>query len=115
MSDEPIACTLTIGAYADRMKLIERAGREALERVDRHPDHSELRFRRDPQIARDLAAIRDAEAECCAFLRLTLDEQPEALVLSIASVNPDGAFMVDELVGAFATDRPDIDTEGDAA
>ena len=112
MSDEPIACTLTAGAYADRMKLVQRTGREALERVERHPDHSELRFRRDPRIARDLAAIRDAEAECCAFLRLTLDEQPEAIVLSIASANPDGAFMVDELAQAFAAARPEVVVPG---
>jgi hypothetical protein len=105
MTHEPIACTLTVDAYADRLELIRRAGRQALERVERHNDHIELRFRHEDQIARDLVAIRDAEAECCAFLRLTLDERPDAIVLSIASADPAGAVVVDELAAAFVAGR----------
>jgi hypothetical protein len=49
-----------------------------------------------------LREIRDAEAECCAFLRLEVAEQQDVTLLSIASANPDGAGMIDELANAFA-------------
>ena len=104
MPDQPIVCRLSVGAYAERLELIRRVGSTALLRVDRRPDRVELHFRLGDLIARDLREIRDAEAQCCAFLRLELAEQSDAIVLSIASANSDGAFMVDELADAFAAD-----------
>jgi hypothetical protein len=102
MTDQPIVCSLSIGAYAERLELIRQVGSTALLRVDRRRDRVELHFRPGDQTARDLREIRDAEAQCCAFLRLELTEQSDAMVLSIASANSDGAFMVDELADAFA-------------
>lgn len=102
MTGPPIVCSLSVGAYADRLGRIRRVGSTALLRVDRHPDRVLLHFRPGDQIARDLREIRDAEAQCCAFLRLELTEHPDATALSIASAKPDGAFMVDELADAFA-------------
>jgi hypothetical protein len=104
MTDQPIVCSLSTSAYAERLEVIRRVGSSALLRVDRRAGRVELHFRPGDQIARDLREIRDAEAQCCAFLRLELIEQPDAIVLSIASPNPDGAFMIDELTDAFAAD-----------
>jgi hypothetical protein len=67
-------------------------------------DRAELRFRPGDEIAQDLREIRDAEAKCRAFLCLELTEQHDGTVLSIASANPDGTFMIDELANAFAAD-----------
>jgi hypothetical protein len=102
MTDQPIVCSLSVGAYAERLELIRRVGSTALLRVDRRADRVELHFRPGDEIARHLREIRDAEAQCCGFLRLELTEQSDATVLSIASANPDGAFMIDELADAFA-------------
>jgi hypothetical protein len=104
MTDQPVVCSLSVGAYAERLDLIRRVGAAALLRVDRRADRAELRFRPGDQVARDLREIRDAEARCCTFLRLELTEQHDATVLSIASSNPDGVFMIDELANAFAAD-----------
>ena len=104
MTDQPIACTLPISAYAERLELIRRVGADALVRLDRHADRAELRFLPGDQIARDLRGIRDAEGRCCAFLRLELIEEPDGIVLCIASADPEGAFMIDELANAFVVD-----------
>ena len=102
MTEQPIVCSLSVGAYAERLGLIRRVGSTALLRVDRRPDHVLLHFRPGDQVVRDLREIRDLEAQCCAFLRLELTEHADATVFSIASANPDGAFMIEELVDAFA-------------
>ncbi|MDX6630075.1 MAG: hypothetical protein QOH00_2321 [Gaiellales bacterium] len=102
MTEQPIVCSLSVRAYAERLGLIRRVGSTALVRVDRRPARVVLHFRPGDQIARDLREIRDAEAQCCAFLSLELTEPTDATVLSIASANPDGAFMIDELADAFA-------------
>jgi hypothetical protein len=107
MTDQPVVCSLSIGVYAERLGLIRRVGAAAMLRVDRRADRAELRFRPGGQVARDLREICDAEAKCCAFLRLELTEEHDATVLSIASSNPDGAFMIDELANAFAADTPE--------
>ena len=104
MTTEPVACTLSAGAYAERLDLIRRIGADALLRIDRHADCVELRFRSEERIAGELREIRDAESRCCAFLRLELTDERDATVLSIASTNPDGAFMIAELANAFAAD-----------
>ena len=72
--------------------------------VARHANRAELRFRPGDQIVQELREMRDAGAKCCAFLRLELTEQHDATLLSIASANPDGVFMIDELANAFAAD-----------
>lgn len=105
MTQTPIACTLTRDAFDARMRLIRQVG-AALVNVVRQASGTELRFRRDPDIAESLAAIRDGEAECCAFLRIDLMERPDSLALSIACDDPAGAFMLDELVEAFAAGEP---------
>jgi hypothetical protein len=104
MSTEPVVCSLSAGGYAERLELIRRVGADALQRIDRHADRVELRFRRGEWIAAQLREIRDAESRCCAFLRLELTDERDATVLSIASTNSDGAFMIAELANAFAAD-----------
>jgi hypothetical protein len=106
MNQIPVACTLSGSAFRDRLARIKRVGANALLGAERHPDRAVLRFRSDPVVRAELRAIRDAEAECCSFLRLDLSEEPDATVLSISSSNPDGEFMVDELAGAFGLCPP---------
>jgi hypothetical protein len=104
MGTQPVVCILSAGAYAERLELIRRVGADALLRIDRHADSVELRFRPGEPIAGELREVRDAESRCCAFLRLELTEERDAIVLSIASTNPNGAFMIAELASAFAAD-----------
>ena len=104
MTTEPVVCTLSAGAYAERLDLIRRVGADALLRIDWHADRVELRFRPGERIAGELREIRDAESSCCAFLRLELADEHDVMVLSIASTNPDGALMIAELAHAFAAD-----------
>jgi hypothetical protein len=101
MNQPPVACTLSGAAYSERLNRIQRLGANALLETERQPDRAVLRFRADPTVNRALREIRDAEADCCSFLRLDLTEGPHATVLSITASNPDGAFMIDELAGAF--------------
>ena len=60
-----------------------------------------LRFRATPGIRRRLAAIVAAEAECCAFLSLSLHEANGELLLEV-SAPPDAEPVAAELARAFA-------------
>lgn len=62
-----------------------------------------LLFRSDAETRRRLEAIIAAEARCCAFLDLFLEEQGDELVLSVSD-REDGQPVADELAAAFAGD-----------
>ena len=60
-----------------------------------------LRFRADAKTRRRLEEIVAAEAKCCSFLDLALEERGGELILSVAALQ-DGQVIADELAAAFA-------------
>ena len=101
MADElPIACSLSAGELNERLADIAALGGDALLEAELAGLRAELRFARAPDITQRLARIVAAESECCAFLTMTIREEGDAVVLTIAA--PGGAELVlEELVDAF--------------
>jgi hypothetical protein len=99
--DTPIACSLSAGELEQRLEAIAEVGADSL--IDRCVEDGchLLRFRSDPTTRQRLEDIVAAEAECCSFLDLSLSEQGDALVLSIAAPQ-DARTLAEGLAGAFA-------------
>lgn len=97
----PIACSLGASDLRQRLNEIAAVGAESLiERTVAGKRHL-LRFRSDPETRRRLEAIVAAEAKCCSFLDLALEEQDGELILSVNALE-DGQPIADELAAAFA-------------
>jgi hypothetical protein len=97
----PIACSLSGPDLRERLAEIRDLGRAGLISVEREGGRHVLRFHPSAEISRRLARIVEAEADCCAFLAMRIDETPGSVDLTIEG--PDGAQPVaDELVAAFA-------------
>src|SRR5688500_18744435 len=98
MRELPLACSLDAPALAERLAEMRAVGRESLIAAD---PGGELRFRASPGVRQRIERIVAAEAECCAFLRLTLSEHDGELRLAVSA--PEGAEPVAAgLVEAFA-------------
>jgi hypothetical protein len=99
-TEPPIACTLTgaeMPARRDEMAAIARD----LVCAHAHESRAVLRFRAAAGTRERVAAFVAAESRCCAFLRMELREEADALTLTIDG--PAGAEpVVTELVAAFA-------------
>ena len=108
-NDIPIDCSLSAGELQQRLAAIAEAGRHdrLVDRVESHhhratQDESHLlRFRGDPATRRQLERIIAAEAECCAFLDLSLREDEGELVMSVAAPK-DAQALADGLADAFS-------------
>jgi hypothetical protein len=102
MSTElPIACSLTAAELTVRRAQIAELGRDAP--VAAHVDgrRAALRFGDEPGVRERVERFAAAEAECCAFLTMHIDETEGEVRLSIDA--PEGAEPVlAELVAAFA-------------
>lgn len=96
----PVVCSLGAGDLQERLAEIAAIGADAL--IDRSSADGThvLRFRADPESLRRLDRIVKAEAECCAFLDLSLREDKGDLVLSIAAPGA-GQETADALAAAF--------------
>ena len=98
-TDLPIACSLGAADLAARLAEIRAVGEEGLVRADVDGRRALLVFRAG--VRTRVEAIVAAEAECCAFLDMSLrDAGDGALELSIATP-PGGEVVLHELVGAF--------------
>lgn len=98
---QPIACSLDAGGLRERLAEIGEIGNQSLiERATEGARHL-LRFRADAATQARLAEIVAAEAACCPFLELALEDRGGYLILSIAAP-PDGQAVADELASAFA-------------
>ena len=103
MADQdPIACSLDPSDLRRRLAEITAIGAESLIARDTEGERHLLRFRKSADARRRLEAIIEAEADCCSFLDLSLREQEDALVLSIAApAGPEAMAIADHLAGAF--------------
>lgn len=97
----PIACSLGASDLRRRLNEIAVIGAEAL--IDRSVDGDThlLRFRAGAETRRRLEELVAAEAECCSFLVLSLEERDGELLLSIGAPE-DGLPVAEELAAAFA-------------
>jgi hypothetical protein len=96
----PIACSLGAGELELRLAAIAEIGAESLIGHEADGRRNLLRFRADPATRTRLSEIVAAEAKCCSFLDLTLEERGGDLVLSVVAPE-DGQAVADELVAAF--------------
>lgn len=101
-TDEPLACSLGATDLEQRLTAIAAAGADSL--ISREVDGGRhlLCFRADSATRRRLEEIVAAEAQCCAFLELSLRHEDGRLLLTIAA--PDDAQAVaDGLSAAFGS------------
>jgi hypothetical protein len=81
--EPPIACTLSAADYAARAQDTGELAARALRSRQPIADGTRLIFDADPQTERDLRELIAAEAQCCAFLRMELTAEADALVLDV--------------------------------
>jgi hypothetical protein len=94
----PIACALTEAEMPARRAQMGALGRD-LVAAEAQGAHAVLRFRAAAGTRERLAAFVAAESRCCAFLRMQLRDDGEALALTIDG--PAGSEpVVGELVAA---------------
>lgn len=99
-SDTPAACSLGAGDLEQRLADVAKVGADSLVRRETTAGRHVLRFRADAGTRQRLEEIVAAEAECCAFLDLSLGEREGELVLSIAAPE-DSQAVADGLAAAF--------------
>lgn len=97
----PIACSLSAAEMPARLAEMAAIGDTSLLDTQRSERSAALRFHDGPGTRARLAAIVAAEAECCAFLAMSLSDGPDAVTLTI-DVPEGGEAVLDELVQAFA-------------
>ena len=102
MNEIPIACTLGAADLQRRLRDMSDLGREALIDAELADRSAVLRFAAAAGIRERVAAIAEAESQCCAFLTMSVAEEADVVTLTIDA--PEGAQVVlRELVDAFAT------------
>ncbi len=81
--NQPIACTLGPDAYRDRTAELAELAAGALRSRAPIRGGERLTFAPDAETEKRLRAAVAAEASCCAFLRMDLRAEPDALVLDV--------------------------------
>lgn len=99
-SELPIACSLSAGDLSTRLRQMADLGRAALVDVRHEQTRAELRFAAGAGVRDRVEGIVAAESQCCAFLAMTVTDEPDTVVVTIEA--PDGAELVlAQLVDAF--------------
>jgi hypothetical protein len=101
---DPIACTLGASDLRRRLNEIAALGADSLLGHEETGEGHVLRFRNDESTRRRLEKIVTAEAECCSFLEMEIDERGRALFLALAAP-AEGRAVADELARAFLAKR----------
>jgi hypothetical protein len=98
----PIVCSLGATELTQRLAEMSAIGSASLLAAEIDGSRAVLRFR--PDAAKQLAAIVAAEAQCCAFLSMKLDDAGDSVRLTIEA--PVGAESVlHDLVATFSSDE----------
>jgi hypothetical protein len=100
MASSPIACSLSAAEYGERLAAISRVGGSSLINVEERPRQTVLHFRYSTKTRDELQTIVAQEADCCAFLDLSLETSDEELVLTLAAPE-EARLIVDDLVRSF--------------
>jgi hypothetical protein len=101
-SELPIACSLSAAELPQRLAEMSAIGRAGLLAAETDASRAVLTFR--PAAFERLAAVVAAEAECCAFLKMKLDDGPDAVQLTIEAPARAESVLHD-LVAAFDPSR----------
>lgn len=94
----PIACSLSASDYRERLEQIRELGREASVRAVDGGDTVMLMFTHGPDVRARLEQIVAAEAACCPFLHLEVEDREDAITLTIAAPAEAAPFVRDLLV-----------------
>jgi hypothetical protein len=100
MASSPITCSLSAAEYDVRLAAISRVGGSSLINVEERPRQTVLHFRYSTKTRDELQTIVAQEADCCAFLDLSLETSDEELVLTLAAPE-EARLIVDDLVRSF--------------
>ncbi|HEY8944813.1 MAG TPA: hypothetical protein VIM73_11145 [Polyangiaceae bacterium] len=87
-----IACALDGESMKGRVEQWAALGREALRQGRLHPSGVVLRYRRQDGVETELKRLVTLERDCCVFLKFTLVEEGEELVLTVTG--PDAAVPI---------------------
>jgi hypothetical protein len=102
-TEPPIACTLTEAELPARRAEMAAIARDLVS-ADAHAAGGVLRFRPGARTRQRVAAFVEAESRCCAFLRMQLRDDPDALTLTVAG--PAGSeAVVQEWVAGFTAEQ----------
>jgi hypothetical protein len=101
---KPIVCTLSENDLRGRLEQITALGADALIAHEEANGIHTLRFRDDEHTRHQLEQIVDAEASCCSFLDLTIDERDGELILAVDAPT-EGRSVADEFAKAFSATR----------
>jgi hypothetical protein len=82
-TNQPIACTLQGGTYADRLAWIAQLARDGLCRHERRDLILELRYA--PAVIARVPEMVRREQECCAFLTFDVEERGDEVRVTIAA------------------------------
>ena len=97
----PVACSLSPTELAARLAEMGALGDAALVDVHLEPTQAWLRFAAGHGVRRRVEDIVAAESRCCAFLTMSVGEQPDLVVLTIHA--PEGAdAALEAIVHAFS-------------
>jgi hypothetical protein len=90
MKDMPIACSLDPAAVrAGRVGLLPGLAARAV-RVDELADGLQLRFAPASGILSEIAAVIDAERQCCRFLQFDLRVEQDGGPIALSLTGPSG-------------------------
>jgi hypothetical protein len=78
----PNACSLDDAARADRIRAWQRIAKNATSRRVEHGSYVAT-YPNDAQLLRRLRELIAAEAACCSFLQIRLDETPKSIVTEL--------------------------------
>jgi hypothetical protein len=91
-----LACGLSPAGLRERKALIDRLLRQTTTPPAPISGGVQARFGHDSAIEQELRALIALEAECCAFLSLTVSREDDLVVLDVTGP-PDALSLIDEL------------------
>jgi hypothetical protein len=100
----PIACSLGADDLRVRLEEISALGATSLTSHETTKEGHVLRFRNDKETHQRLKSIVAAEAKCCSFLEMAIEERNDDLLLVI-DAPAEGRAVADGFASAFSATR----------
>ena len=107
-SETPVACTLSAGAYKDRLAQIAALARDALRSYESNALTLTLRY--DAAVAERVRQMVRREQECCAFLRFVVREEAEEIVVTVSGTE-EARIAAETMFEQFVTPAPNGSTK----
>ncbi|MCZ4492621.1 MAG: hypothetical protein JWP53_1552 [Conexibacter sp.] len=96
----PIACSLDATELPKRLAEMTNLGQAALIDAQNDATSAQLRFAAGTGVRDRIEFVVAAESRCCAFLDMTITDEPDTIVLTIEAPEDAGPVLA-ELVDAF--------------